>query len=140
MGSCPLVPTAPDVAELSSISVFGCCGVAGGTAAGATDLSEALLEAPGDDAAVDEGVAVVEGVVLGEPEFATGEGEGSADGGVAGAVAGAGVGAVAGAVVDVFGSPEADLGSAVGCVWAESTPVAHASERAKTSRRCCIGS
>jgi hypothetical protein len=69
------------------------------------------------DEVVDDG----KGVVLVEPEFEAGEGEGTPDGDVAGAVAGAGLvlGKVAAPGADEFGIPEADFGSAEGCVWPE---------------------
>jgi hypothetical protein len=65
MGSRPLVD-APEVAELSRISVFGCCGAAGTAAAGEAVLSAlpVLSEVPGVGEAFGDGA--VAGVV-GEP-------------------------------------------------------------------------
>ena len=123
MGSRPSVFSAPAVAELSRISVFGCAGAGAGV--GAADLSDTFGAVERvDEFAVDEGAEVVPGeAVLAAPgcdvsfEFAAGVGEVSADGGVAGAVAGPvlAFGVFAG-VFEVAGIPEADLGSAEGWV------------------------
>jgi hypothetical protein len=147
MGSRPSVLRAPDVAELSRISVFGCAGEGAGV--GAADLSDPFGVAERVDEGAEDGEDAVPGeAVLPEPgcgvslELAAGEGEGSAEGGGAGTVAGPVLtfGVFAG-VLDVGGIVEGDFGSAVGWVWANTKPALQTQKaKVKSCKRRCIGS
>lgn len=121
MGSRPSVLSAPAVAELSRISVFGWAGA--GTGVGAANFSDPFgVTERVDEGAEDGDDAVLGEDVLAEPgcavtfELSPGVGEASGEGGAAGAVSGAVLGfeVFAGAVV--WGIPEADFGSAEGWV------------------------
>jgi len=151
MGSRPSVFRAPAVAELSRISVFGCAGAGTGVGAAALSDPSGLVERV-DEAAGDVEDAVPGEAVLAEPgcgvslefdagESAAGVGEASGEGGAGGAVSGAVLGfeVFAGAVV--WGIPEADFGSAVGWVWANTKPVLQTQKaKVKNCKRRCISS
>jgi len=164
----PDAPDVAELSSISVLGCCGLAGSAEGDATDLSEaLSEAFSDgdavdegaAEGEKVVFDEpefeaGVALLElgeaGLEFGEAGkapgcgvafgLAAGAGEGSAAGGVAGAGVGLELGAVAGAVVDEFGIPEADLGSAEGCVWAESAPVEQVNSKMAKNRRRCIGS
>lgn len=111
MGSRPLVD-APDVAELSRISVFGCCGAVGAAATGGAVLSVLPVLSEAFEPGVGSGEGGVEGVV-GEPgELVPGVVLGPA-GADAGVLDEAGVDGEPGALLEEPGAVEVEPGCGV---------------------------